>query len=358
MDVYGLLHTPDLLLHKKSRRGWSRAMNANELMQRALWLSENGYGKTYPNPIVGAVITNDAGQVIGEGFHKRQTSPDHAEVVAIKSATQSLKGATMYLTLEPCNHTGSTPPCTQAIIDAEFARVVISVRDPHEVASGGVERLRAAGIDVDLDVLGEEVQFSNRSWLHKIQTGRPRMIWKVAQSADGKIAVGDGSPTWVSSEESRADVQILRKQSDAILIGTGTALADNPHLIPRLEGGLKNPDRIVVGLREIPGTHNLNDSTAPTHFIKSQNPQEIVSELSAHGYNQVLLECGPTLGNALLRAGVIDELIIYRSPNSLGEEGIQLFDDEQELLMKAELISQIAIGPDTKSHYFIAKRGG
>ena len=358
MDVYGLLHTPDLLLHKKSRRGWSRAMNANELMQRALWLSENGYGKTYPNPIVGAVITNDAGHVIGEGFHQRQTSPDHAEVVAIKSATQSLKGATMYVTLEPCNHTGSTPPCTQAIIDAEFARVVISIRDPHDLASGGVEKLRAAGIDVDLDVLGEEVQFSNRSWLHKIQTGRPRMIWKVAQSADGKIAVGDGSPTWVSSEESRADVQILRKQSDAILIGTGTALADNPHLIPRLEGGLKNPDRIVVGLREIPGTHNLNDSTAPTHFIKSQNPQEIVSELSAHGYNQVLLECGPTLGNALLRAGVIDELIIYRSPNSLGEEGIQLFDDEQELLMKAELISQIAIGPDTKSHYFITKRGG
>ena len=358
MDVYGLLHTPDLLLHKKSRRGWSRAMNANELMQRALWLSENGYGKTYPNPIVGAVITNDAGHVIGEGFHQRQTSPDHAEVVAIKSATQSLKGATMYVTLEPCNHTGSTPPCTQAIIDAEFARVVISIRDPHDLASGGVEKLRAAGIDVDLDVLGEEVQFSNRSWLHKIQTGRPRMIWKVAQSADGKIAVGDGSATWVSSEESRADVQTLRKQSDAILIGTGTALADNPHLTPRLEGGLKNPDRIVVGLREIPGTHNLNDSTAPTHFIKSQNPQEIVSELSAHGYNQVLLECGPTLGNALLRAGVIDELIIYRSPNSLGEEGIQLFDDEQELLMKAELISQIAIGPDTKSHYFITKRGG
>jgi len=358
MDVYGLLHTPDLLLHKKSRRGWSRAMNANELMQRALWLSENGYGKTYPNPIVGAVITNDAGHVIGEGFHQRQTSPDHAEVVAIKSATQSLKGATMYVTLEPCNHTGSTPPCTQAIIDAEFARVVISMRDPHDLASGGVEKLRAAGIDVDLDVLGEEVQFSNRSWLHKIHTGRPRMIWKVAQSADGKIAVGDGSPTWVSSEESRADVQDLRKQSDAILIGTGTAIADNPHLIPRNATGGKNPDRIVVGMREIPATHNLNDSSALTHFIKSHNPQEVDSELSAHGYNQVLLECGPTLGNVLLKAGLIDELIIYRSPNSLGTEGIQLFQDERALLANTELMSQIAIGQDTKSHYFIAKRGG
>ena len=333
-------------------------MNASELMQRALSLSENGYGKTYPNPIVGAVITDAAGTIIGEGFHQRQASPDHAEVVAIKSAEQSLKGATMYVTLEPCNHTGSTPPCTQAIIDAEFARVVISIRDPHEAASGGVERLRAAGINVDLDILGKEVQFSNRSWLHKIHTGRPRIIWKVAQSADGKIAVGDGSPTWVSSEESRADVQILRKQSDAILIGTGTALADNPHLIPRNATGGKNPDRIVVGMQEIPTTHNLNDASALTHFIKSQNLQEIISKLSTFGYNQVLLECGPTLGNALLKSGFIDELIIYRSPNSLGADGLQLFEDERALLGSAKLIGQVAIGPDIKSHYFIAKRGG
>jgi diaminohydroxyphosphoribosylaminopyrimidine deaminase/5-amino-6-(5-phosphoribosylamino)uracil reductase len=332
-------------------------MNASELMQRALWLSEKGYGKTYPNPIVGAVITNDAGTIIGEGFHQRQKSPDHAEIVAIKSAQQSLKGATIYVTLEPCNHIGSTPPCTQAIIDAEFARVVISVRDPHEVASGGVERLRAAGISVDLDILGKEVQFSNRSWLHKIHTGRPRMIWKVAVSADGKFAVGDGSPTWISSEESRADVQILRGQSDAILIGTGTALVDNPHLIPRNATGGKHPDRIVVGMRDIPSTYNLNDASAPTHFIKSQNPQEIVSEVSAHGYNQVLLECGPTLGSALLRAGFIDELIIYRTPQSLCAEGMQLFEDQSALLASAELISQIVIGPDTKSHYFISKRG-
>jgi diaminohydroxyphosphoribosylaminopyrimidine deaminase/5-amino-6-(5-phosphoribosylamino)uracil reductase len=333
-------------------------MNASELMQHALSLSEKGYGKTYPNPIVGAVITDAAGTIIGEGFHQRQTSPDHAEIVAIKSAQQSLKGATIYVTLEPCNHTGSTPPCTEAIIDAQFARVVISMRDPHEVASGGVEKLRAAGIDVDLDVLGEEVQFSNRSWLHKIHTGRPRMIWKVAVSADGKIAVGDGSPAWISSEESRADVQTLRAQSDAILIGTGTALADNPHLIPRIDSGGKNPDRIVVGLRDIPSTHNLNDSSATTHFIQSHNLKEIVSELSLHGYNQVLIECGPILGNALLHAGFIDELIIYRAPESLGAEGIQLFEDEGTLLASAELITQIAIGPDTKSHYFISKRGG
>ena len=184
------------------------------------------------------------------------------------------------------------------------------------------------------------------------------MIWKVAVSADGKIAVGDGSPTWVTSEESRADVQIFRAESDAILIGTGTALSDNPHLIPRNISSGKNPDRVVVGLRDIPSTYNLNDSSALTHFIKRQDPDEIVSELSSYSYNQVLLECGPTLGNALLRAGFIDELIIYRSPQSLGTEGMQLFEDEQALLARAELISRTAIGPDTKSHYFITKRGG
>jgi len=333
-------------------------MNASELMQRALSLSEKGYGKTYPNPIVGAVITDASGTIISEGFHQRQTSPDHAEIVAIKSAQQSLKGATIYVTLEPCNHTGSTPPCSEAIIDAEFARVVISIRDPHEVAGGGVERLRAAGIDVDLDILGKEVQFSNRSWLHKIHTGRPRMIWKVAVSADGKIAAGDGSPRWVTSEDSRADVQTLRAQSDAILIGTGTALSDNPHLIPRNTSGGKYPDRIVVGLRDIPSTHNLNDSSAVTHFIKNQDLEKIVLQLSSFDYNQVLLECGPTLGNVLLGAGLIDELIIYRSRDFLGTQGLQLFEDERTLLANAELISQIAIGPDTKSHYFIAKRGG
>jgi diaminohydroxyphosphoribosylaminopyrimidine deaminase/5-amino-6-(5-phosphoribosylamino)uracil reductase len=358
MDVYGLLHTPISCYTKRVEGDGAEAMNASELMQRALSLSENGLGKTYPNPIVGAVITDASGSIISEGFHRRQTSPDHAEIVAIKSAQQSLRGATIYVTLEPCNHVGNTPPCTEAIIDAEFARVVISIRDPHEVAGGGVERLRAAGIDVDLDVLGNEVHFSNRSWLHKIHTGRPRMIWKVAISADGKIAAGDGSPTWVTSEESRADVQILRGHSDAILIGTGTALADNPHLIPRTSESRRRPDRIVVGLRDIPATHNLNDSSALTHFIKSQDLDEIVSEVAAHGYNQVLLECGPTLGNALLNGGFIDELIIYRSPYSLGEEGVPLFEDEKVLLKNSELISQIAIGPDTKSHYFITKRGG
>jgi diaminohydroxyphosphoribosylaminopyrimidine deaminase/5-amino-6-(5-phosphoribosylamino)uracil reductase len=321
-------------------------------MQRALTLSEKGYGLTFPNPIVGAVITNPAGEVIGEGFHQRFTSVDHAEVVAIKSSTQPLKGSTIYVTLEPCNHVGATPACTSAIIDSEFAKVVIATKDPHAIASGGIQTLRNAGIDVEVGLLAPDVEFSNRSWLHKVNTGRPRMIWKLAISQDNKIAEGDGSPRWISSAESRADVQVLRSQSDAIAIGTGTALADNPHLIPRIDGLLHNPDRIIVGSREIPSGNNIFDDKARTILIQSNEIEEIVREISSHGYNQVLLECGPALGNALLKAGYIDELVIYQSPEILGEDGINALLD-----LDFELIRQDRIGIDTKSHYFVRKVG-
>jgi diaminohydroxyphosphoribosylaminopyrimidine deaminase/5-amino-6-(5-phosphoribosylamino)uracil reductase len=328
-------------------------MHNTQLMQRALTLSEKGYGLTYPNPIVGAVITNSQGEVIGEGFHQRFTAVDHAEVVAIKNSTQSLKGSTIYVTLEPCNHVGTTPACTSAIIESECARVVIAIEDPHAMASGGIQTLRDAGIDVEVGLLAPDVRFSNRSWLHKINTGRPRMIWKLAISHDNKIALGNGSPRWISSTESRADVQVLRSQSDAILVGTGTALADNPHLVPRIEGLLRNPDRIVVGSREIPAGNHIFDGQAKTIRIESRNIEEIINELSSHGYNQVLLECGPTLGNALLEAGYIDELIIYTSPEILGEDGINALPD-----FDYELISQDRIGVDVKSHYFVQKVGG
>ena len=338
--------------YTKSRYGKAGPMQSTQPMQRALSLSEKGYGLTYPNPIVGAVITNPAGEVIGEGFHQRFTSVDHAEIVAIKNSTQPLKGSTIYVTLEPCNHVGVTPACTSAIIESECARVVIATQDPHAIASGGIQTLRDAGIDVEVGLLAPEVEFSNRSWLHKINTGRPRMIWKLAISQDNKIAQGDGSPRWISSAESRADVQILRSQSDAIVIGTGTALADNPHLIPRIEGLLRNPDRIVVGSREIPTGSHVFDDKARTILIKGNEVEEIIQEISSHGYNQVLLECGPTLGNALLQAGYIDELVIYQSPEILGRDGISAFLD-----VDRELIKQEQIGVDTKSHYFVRKVG-
>lgn len=337
-------------------------MQQVELMQRALSLSENGLGLTYPNPIVGAVIVGASGEFISEGFHQRFTSPHHAEVVSINSATATLKGATMYVTLEPCSHTGMTPPCTSAIIDSGISRVVIAHRDPHTVASGGIEILSDAGIDVEVDLLSKEVAFSNRSWLHKITTGRPRIIWKVALSQDGKILEGDGTPSWVSSVESRADVQILRAQSDAIVVGTGTALADNPRLNPRVESVVKNPDRIVIGLRKIPKSFNLHDNSATTHFIHERDLAKVISEISGYGYNQVLLECGPKLGNAFMSAGYIDELITYRSQDNLGSAGREVFaggGQLPELLgIKFEEVSKCAIGADAKSHYLLKRKGG
>jgi diaminohydroxyphosphoribosylaminopyrimidine deaminase/5-amino-6-(5-phosphoribosylamino)uracil reductase len=356
-NVYVLFHTPISCATKRDG-GDGQPMNTSQLMQRALVLSEMGYGETFPNPIVGAVITDATGQIIGEGYHCRQKSIDHAEVVAIKSAARSTTGGTIHVTLEPCNHTGATAPCTDAIIAAQLAKVVIATRDPNPIAGGGVERLRSAGIKVEVDVLTAEVEFSNRSWLHKIKTGRPRIIWKVAQSADGKIATGDGSPTWISSEESRADVQIIRAQSDAIVIGTGTALADNPHLVPRNLSESKNPDRIVVGMREIPKDFNLYDQAAHSFFIKSRDLETLVAELKRHGYNQVLLECGPTLGGALFEAGLIDELILYTSPQILGSDGVTLFENPNVIFENLQLISKSDIGPDKKSHYFVVKNGG
>lgn len=337
-------------------------MQPVELMQRALTMSEKGLGLTYPNPIVGAVIVNASGDFISEGFHQRVASPDHAEVVAIKSAHVPLAGATMYVTLEPCNHTGVTPACTAAIIDAGISRVVVAHKDPHALAAGGIEKLADAGIDVEVGLLSKEVAFSNRSWLHKIATGRPRIIWKVALSQDGKILEGEGSPSWVSSEESRADVQILRVQFDAIVVGTGTALADNPHLNPRLQSVVKNPDRIVVGIRDIPATFNLHDQSATTHFIKERDLEKVISEMSAYGYNQVLLECGPELGNAFIKAGYLDELITYRSPNDLGTTGRDVFVGGVQLPepsgFSIEKISESAIGVDTKSHYLLERKAG
>jgi diaminohydroxyphosphoribosylaminopyrimidine deaminase/5-amino-6-(5-phosphoribosylamino)uracil reductase len=337
-------------------------MQPVELMHCALSLSEKGLGLTHPNPIVGAVIVNASGDFISEGFHQRVASPDHAEVVAIKSAHSPLVGATMYVTLEPCNHTGATPPCTAAIIDAGISRVVIAQKDPHALATGGVKKLTDAGIDVEVGLLSKEVAFSNRSWLHKITTGRPRIIWKIALSQDGKILEGEGSPSWVSSEDSRADVQILRAQSDAIVIGTGTALADNPHLNPQLQSVVKNPDRIVIGMRDIPATFNLHDQSATTHFIKERDLEKVISVIRAHGYNQVLLECGPELGNAFIQAGYLDELITYKSPNNLGTEGRDVFVGGAQLPeisgFSIEKISERAIGVDTKSHYLLERKAG
>jgi len=309
-----------------------------------------------PNPNVSAAIYSPDGALVADGFHNRKVSVDHAEVVALKKAGAAARGATMIVSLEPCAHTGTTPPCTQAIIDAGIAKVIYTVVDPNPIASGGAQLLRAAGIDVEYRE-SAHLAYVQRAWLHKEVTGRPLMIWKVATTVDGKVAASDGTSQWITGPESREDVQNLRAQSDAILIGTNTAIVDNPHLIPR--GHTARPVRVISGEQEVPATNKVFDSEARTISVKSKSIPELINVLSDEGFNQVLVEAGPTLGSALMASGNIDEIIIYQAPKMLGAGkefvsrlGISTLEDH----LKLELISVRQLGSDIKSHYRVKGR--
>jgi diaminohydroxyphosphoribosylaminopyrimidine deaminase/5-amino-6-(5-phosphoribosylamino)uracil reductase len=319
-------------------------------------LSLQGLGVSTPNPNVSAAIYGADGSLISDGFHNRKVSVDHAEVVALKKAGSAARGATMVVSLEPCAHTGSTPPCVQAIIDAGIAKVVYAVADPNPIAAGGAWKLADAGIAVEYRE-SAELNFLQRAWLHKERTGRPLMIWKVATTLDSKVAASDGTSQWITGPESREDVQLLRAQSDAILIGTNTALVDNPHLIPR--GHDARPVRVICGEQEVPATNKVFDNQAHTITVKSKSIPELIKVLSGEGFNQVLVEAGPTLGSALMASGNIDELIIYQAPKLLGAGkefvshlGISTLDDHIEL----NLISVQPFGSDIKSHYIVKGR--
>jgi diaminohydroxyphosphoribosylaminopyrimidine deaminase/5-amino-6-(5-phosphoribosylamino)uracil reductase len=327
-------------------------------MQRAITLSENGLGRTAPNPIVGAVIIGTDGSVIAEGFHDRASCADHAEVVALKIAGDKARGATMYVTLEPCNHTGATAPCTQAIIDAGIKSVVYAVADPNPVAAGGAAVLKAAGIDVVAGVGVDEVTHSNRAWLTKIIKGRPFITWKVAATLDGKVAASDGTSKWITNEASRGDVQKVRRTVDAIMVGTQTVIADNPHLVPHDGAAIKNPVRIVCGTQELPKDANVFNDAAPTKVIASKDLGVIASELLALGVNHILLESGPTLATAMLQAGMLDELMMYQSSSVLGagksfvaDLGVLSIDNA----IRMQRISTETFGDDVKSVYRIVK---
>jgi diaminohydroxyphosphoribosylaminopyrimidine deaminase/5-amino-6-(5-phosphoribosylamino)uracil reductase len=319
-------------------------------------LSLQGLGVSTPNPNVSAAIYGADGSLIADGFHNRTMSVDHAEVVALKKAGAAARGATMVVSLEPCAHTGTTPPCVQAIIDAGISTVIYAVADPNPIAAGGAEKLIDAGIAVEYRE-SKELSYVQRAWLHREKTGRPLMLWKVATTLDSKVAASDGTSQWITGPESREDVQELRAQSDAILIGTNTALVDNPHLIPR--GHTARPVRIISGEQEVPATNRVFDSEARTISVKSKSIPELMKVLRDEGFSQVLVEAGPTLGSALMASGNIDELIIYQAPKMLGAGkefvsrlGISTLADHLEL----ELLSVQAFGSDIKSHYLVKGR--
>jgi diaminohydroxyphosphoribosylaminopyrimidine deaminase/5-amino-6-(5-phosphoribosylamino)uracil reductase len=332
-------------------------VNINQAYEHLAALAHSVKGMTAPNPNVAAAIYRADGTLIADGAHNRLHSPDHAEVVAINKAGEAARGSTIVVSLEPCNHTGTTGPCVDAIISAGISKVIYAVADPNPVAAGGAERLKSAGIEVQY-VESERLRDAQRAWLHRIEKGRPHFIWKVATTLDGRIAAADGTSQWITSEESRADVQKVRSQSDVILIGTGTALADNPTLRPRIEGA-PSPIRIVMGLRDVPADFNLRDGESQTIFLKSHSPDELLKALDYIPVNQVLIEAGSTLGSSLFAAGIVDEVVLYQAPILLGagknwleDIGVTTIANAQQLT----LFSSEQIGPDLKFRYRVENR--
>jgi diaminohydroxyphosphoribosylaminopyrimidine deaminase / 5-amino-6-(5-phosphoribosylamino)uracil reductase len=309
---------------------WERAMRL------AVEQADQVKGATYPNPPVGAVILDRDGQIAGVGGTEPAGSA-HAEVVALRRAGTKAAGGTAVVTLEPCNHHGRTPPCVDALLAAGISTVVYAVGDPNPVAAGGAARLTAAGVEVVPGLAAELVRTGPlREWLHKQRTGMPHVTWKYAASIDGRSAAADGSSRWITGEAARADVHRRRAAADAIVVGTGTVFADDPTLTARLPDGTltdRQPLRVVVGEREISSESNVLNDDSRTMVIRTHDPHEVIRALSDR--TDVLLEGGPTLAGAFLRAGVINRVLAYVAPILLGGPVIAVGDVGVTTITKA-----------------------
>jgi diaminohydroxyphosphoribosylaminopyrimidine deaminase / 5-amino-6-(5-phosphoribosylamino)uracil reductase len=325
-------------------------------MQRALSLASKGLGFVSPNPMVGCVIVSRKGDIIGEGYHEKYGKA-HAEVFAVQSVKNrdDLDGATVYVTLEPCSHTGKTPPCADMLAELPVARVVIAMRDPYpEVDGRGIKKLKNAGIRVDVGVLEQEAKKLNEKWLHAIDLKRPFITLKIAQTADGYIAAPNGESKWISCNESRALVHRWRSEDDAVMVGRTTALYDNPSLTVRLVEG-RQPKRVVLdGPFELPRnlniftdqheektiivTHNREKSESEadpmlkmlqSNYFRGEilltekldghvNLKEAMYRLYDSGIHSLLVEGGQQLSSALIREGLVDRLRLFITPKLLG----------------------------------------
>jgi len=300
-------------------------------MARAVELASRGATTTLPNPVVGCVLLDRGGAVVGEGWHERPGGP-HAEVAALRAAGDRARGATAVVTLEPCNHTGRTGPCTVALIEAGVARVVVGVRDPWPAAAGGLERLRTAGVDVEVGVLEAAAAAVNEPWLVAMRRGRPFVTWKFAATLDGRVAAADGTSRWITGQAARRDVHRLRAEVDTMLVGVGTVLADDPQLTVRDAAGVpvaRQPLRVVADAagRTPPGAR-VRDAAAPTWIATADEVggaigggidlDALMKALHARERRHVLLEGGPRLAGAMLRAGLVDRVVAYLAPALLG----------------------------------------
>ncbi|HJW00739.1 MAG TPA: bifunctional diaminohydroxyphosphoribosylaminopyrimidine deaminase/5-amino-6-(5-phosphoribosylamino)uracil reductase RibD [Arthrobacter sp.] len=275
------------------------------------------------NPLVGAVVVDAEGRHLVTGFH-RGAGTAHAEADAIAQAAAAgldLHGATMLVTLEPCNHVGRTGPCTQAIIEAGITDVVYAVDDPHDPAAGGATTLREAGVRVRSGLAAGEALELNRQWFQGVAEKRPFVTLHIAQTLDSRIAAEDGTSQWISCPESLADNHGLRGRIDAILVGTQTVLVDNPRLTARDASGTvsgKQPLRAVMGLRDIPADAAVWGADGQVVHLPTRDPREALSLLYAQGIRHVMVEGGSRILSAFLAAGLVDELIVYLAPTLLG----------------------------------------
>lgn len=288
------------------------------LMRHALSLAGHG-PLTGGNPQVGCVLVDGDGTIVAEGWHRGAGTP-HAEVDAL-SKVEDASGLTAIVTLEPCNHTGRTGPCSEALIAAGIRRVVYSVSDPGPASSGGADRLRDAGLDVVAGVLAPEVEAFLTPWLTTARLGRPWVTLKWASSLDGRAAADDGSSRWITGTAARQRVHEQRAQSDAIVVGTGTVLADDPSLTARGDAGelmSHQPFPVVIGERELPVDARLRQHPAGLIEIHSRDLDAVLSELFDRGIRRVFVEGGPRVASAFVTAGLVDEFLIYLAPTLLG----------------------------------------
>ena len=351
------------------------------MMARALRLAERGTYTTKPNPMVGCVIARE-GEIVGEGWHQRAGGP-HAEIFALEAAGERARGATAYVTLEPCAHVGRTGPCADALIAAGVARVVGAMRDPNPAVDGnGFERLRAAGIAVDFGLMEGLARELNRGFLSRVERGRPWVRVKLATSFDGRSALASGESKWISGGPAREDVQRWRARSGAILTGAGTVLMDDPQLtvrfsedMPEHERAFVPPLRVVLdpGLATI-GRGRVREGDAPTLYIHAPDArvprnfdaqhawvpvregrfdlQAVLRLLAERGINEVQVEAGATLAGAFVASRLVDELLLYVAPVMLGERARPLFEGLHIDAMTERLEMQLAetrrIGEDIR----------
>ncbi len=365
---------PDQHPTRRSESAWSP--DDYRHMARALILARRGLYSTQPNPRVGCVLVRD-GRIMGEGWHER-AGESHAEVIALDAAGARARGATAYVTLEPCCHHGRTPPCTDALLSAGVARMVAAMRDPNpQVAGRGLDILRAAGVVVECGLLEAEARALNPGFIQRMTQSRPWVRVKLAMSLDGRTALASGESQWLTSEAARADVQRLRARSSAILTGIGTLLADDPSLNVRLPEAVGQPLRVILDtdLRTPPTARTLHLPGSVAIFTTVADPaawaplqaaggeivvapradrgldlRAVMVELARRECNEIHVECGPTLAGALLQAELVDELVIYLAPVLLGDRAQGLFQLPELLQMperwELEILETRAVGGD------------